>query len=181
MSHDGRWLLYVVVDSGRSAIYGVRLGQDTVPVPLITDRYTQRGAALSPDGKWLAYGSDESGREEVYVRPFPRTGDGKWQISTTGGSAPRWARSGRELFFENPAGDMMAVAVTPGRTFAPAEPRRLFAAAFGSAGVPYYDLLPGDQRFIMSRLASINQAPGAGQLVVVDHWTTELLAKMGTR
>ncbi len=181
LSRDGRWLLYVVADSARSAIYGVRLGQDTVPVPLITDPYVQRGAALSPDGRWLAYSSNESGREEVYVRPFPRTNDGKWQISTTGGTAARWARSGHELFFENPAGEMMAVAVTSGRTFAPAEPRRLFPTFFSSSGVPYYDLTPDDRRFVMARLASINQAPGAGQLVVVDHWTTELFARMRSR
>ena len=38
----------------------------------------------------------------------------------------------------------------------------------------------GDQRFVMVRLAEVNQAPGAGQLVVVDNWFEELKAKMGT-
>jgi hypothetical protein len=40
----------------------------------------------------------ESGRSEIYVRPFPGAG-GKWQISTRGGTEPRWSRRGMELFY----------------------------------------------------------------------------------
>ena len=47
------------------------------------------GPDLSPDAKFLAYESNESGRYEVYVQPFPQ-GGAKWQVSTNGGSQPRW-------------------------------------------------------------------------------------------
>ena len=53
---------------------------------------------VSPDGKWLAYASGQTGRGEVYVTPFP-TGDGKWLVSSNGGSQPRWRADGRELFY----------------------------------------------------------------------------------
>jgi serine/threonine-protein kinase len=165
-------------------VYAIRLGRDSVPVPLLTGSFNERGAALSPDGRWLAYTSNESGRDEIFVRPFPNTSAGRWQVSTTGGSAARWAHSGRELFYEAPAGDMMSVPVTPGATFAPGAPRRLFPYAGGLLGsnvVPYYDLLPDDQHFLMGRMASVNQAPGAGQLVVVEHWLDELKEKMAAR
>ncbi|MFL5520127.1 MAG: hypothetical protein ACJ8B6_04275 [Gemmatimonadales bacterium] len=185
LSRDGQWLVYrVVVGSGNRDVYGIRLGRDSVPVPLLTGAFQEQAAALSPDGKWLAYTSNESGRDEIFVRPFPNTSAGRWQVSTTGGSAARWAHSGRELFYEAPAGDMMSVPVTPGATFAPGAPRRLFPYAGGLLGsnvVPYYDLLPDDQHFLMGRMASVNQAPGAGQLVVVEHWLDELKEKMAAR
>ena len=68
-------------------------------VPLVATQFTETGPALSPDGRWLAYSSGESGRGEVYVRPFPDVESGRVQVSTNGGSNPRWANSGTELFF----------------------------------------------------------------------------------
>jgi len=185
LSADGTWLVYRVnlPDGGRD-IYGVRPGRDTVPTPLLTGRFSEQGAALSPDGKWLAYASNESGRFEIFVRPFPNTGSGRWQISTQGGVAARWSRSGRELFFEGVNGDFMAVPISPGATFAPGEPRRLFrlSGSFVQSNVvPFFDVIPGDSGFVMVRLAAVNATPGAGQIVVVDNWFTELRAKMGRK
>ncbi len=185
MSANGEWLIYRVntPDGGRD-IHGIRPGRDTVPTPLLTGKFHEQGAALSPDGKWLAYSSNESGQFEVFVRPFPNTGSGRWQVSTRGGEAARWSRSGRELFFESASNDLMAVAIAPGATFSPGEPRRLFSLGgvlLGSNIVPYYDLTPGDSGFVMVRLAAVNASPGAGQVVVVDNWFTELRAKMGAK
>ena len=182
LSANGEWLIYRVntQDGGRD-IFGVRPGRDTVPTPLLTGRFAEQGAALSPDGKWLAYASNESGRFEIFVRPFPNTGSGRWQISTQGGVAARWSRSGHELYFEGANGDFMAVPIAPGATFAPGEPRRLFRVSGSfvqSNGVPFYDLTPGDSGFVMVRLAAVSSAPGAGQIVVVDNWDVELNAKM---
>ena len=78
----------------------------------------------------------------------------------------------------------MVLPVTPGPMFSPGTPRRLFALGsglIGSNAVPLYDLTPDDQRFVMTRLAAANQAPGAGQLVVVDNWFTELRSKMAKK
>ena len=55
--------------------------------------------ALSPDSRWLAFTSDRSGRSEVYVASFPDM-QVKYPVSQGGGSEPRWAHSGRELFFK---------------------------------------------------------------------------------
>ena len=185
LSADGEWLIYRanMPNAGRD-IFGIRVGRDTAPTPLLTGPFIEQGAALSPNGKWLAYSSNESGQFEVFVRPFPNTGSGRWQVSTRGGSAARWSRSGRELFFESTSNDFMAVSIAPGATFSPGEPRRLFSQGgvlLGSNIVPYYDLTPGDSGFVMVRLAAVNASPGAGQVVVVDNWFTELKAKMGAR
>jgi hypothetical protein len=58
------------------------------------------GGHLSPDGRWIAYVSNESGSLEVYVVAF-RGGQGKWQVSTTGGAQPKWSRDGKELYYAN--------------------------------------------------------------------------------
>ena len=182
LSHDGEWLIYRINEGDVNRdVYAIRPGRDTAPTPLLTGPFREEGAALSPDGRWLAYTSDESGQEEIFVRPFPDTDTGRWQLSTRGGSAARWAPGGRELFFQGASGDLMVVPVAPGATFSAGEPRRLFplgGALYTSNIVPYYDLMPDRQRFVTARLAAVNQAPGAGQLVVVDNWFEELRMKL---
>jgi serine/threonine-protein kinase len=181
LSSDGEWLIYrggATVDD--RDIYGIRPGRDSLPIPLIADRFLEYGPALSPDRKWLAYTSNESGREEIFIRPFPATSTGRWQISTGGGDAAVWSRDGRELFFESPGDDIISVAIHAGDAFSHGEPSRLFPAiggAFGSASVPYYDVTP-DGGFVMVRSAAMGQAPGTGQLVVVENWLSELEQKM---
>jgi Tol biopolymer transport system component len=181
-SGDGEWLIY---RGGRTFtdrdIYGIRPGRDSVPIPLLTGPFQEDAPALSPDRKWLAYTSGESDQAEVFVRPFPATSTGRWQVSTRGGSAAVWSRDGRELFFESLQGDMMSVAVNAGPVFSAGEPRRLFPpieGALGSVVVPYYDVTPDNRGFVMVRSIAVNQAPGGGQIVFVENWLSELEQKM---
>ena len=97
-SPDGEWLVYRV-NAESPDLYALRLGIDSVPVPLVVTEFSETAPRVSPDGRWLAYVSNLSGQWEVYVRPFPNTNDGKWQVSTDGGQEPVWAHSGRELFY----------------------------------------------------------------------------------
>ena len=114
---------------------------------------------VSPDGRYIAYQSNESGRDEIYVRPFPRVNDGRWQVSTGGGTRAVWARNGRELFFVDPANMLTAVPVqTSGATFVMGNPAKLFETAFAvTLNAPRdYDVAPNGQRFLM-----INENAGA--------------------
>ncbi len=181
LSRDGQWLVYRTTDQANRNVYAVRPGRDTAPIPILTSRFQETGISLSPDGRWLAYVSDESGQAEVYVRPFPDVASGRWQISTTGGNSPRWSHSGSELFFQNPGNDLMVAPVRGSPTFLPGEPRRLFTALsqlMPSNVVPYWDGSPDDKHFLMVRLTGADQAPGAGQIVVVDNWFEELRRKV---
>jgi hypothetical protein len=60
------------------------------------------------------------------VRPSAGT-TGKWQVSTTGGTYPRWRRDGKEIFFMNNDRKLMAVGVKSGSsTFEAGVPQLLF-------------------------------------------------------
>ncbi len=174
-SPDGEWLVYRV-NAGNRDLYALRVGVDSVPVPLVATEFSETSPAVSPDGRWLAYASNESGQYEVYVRPFPNTNDGKWLVSTNGGQEPVWAHSGRELFYKG-SGHLMTVEVLRGATFVTGERRVLFSVqGFRSATVhQQYDVTPDDQRFVMIRSPDAE----AGELIVVENFFEELKAKVG--
>jgi serine/threonine-protein kinase len=109
---------------------------------------------LSPNGRFLAYESTESGRREIFVRPFPRVDDGRWQISTAGGARVRWSGNGRELFYLDESDAMMAVSTETGGAgpFRASGPVKLFDASFARANdVLTYDVSADGQRFLMAK------------------------------
>jgi len=112
--------------------------------------FDERCGQFSPDGRWVAYQSNESGRTEVYVRPFPGQG-AQWQISTAGGSWPRWKSDGQELYYLSPDSQMMAARIqVNGRTLEPSNPIALFPTRINLAGVrPQYDVAR-DGRFLIN-------------------------------
>ena len=72
------------------------------------------------------YQSNEPGQFEIYVQPFPGPG-GRWQVSTAGGTDPRWRADGKELFFIAPDLKLMAAAVqVSGSVFESGSPTALF-------------------------------------------------------
>jgi hypothetical protein len=139
----------------------------------------QLGGEFSPDGRWLVYESNESGRYEVYVQPFPQAG-GKWQVSSAGGTQPRWRRDGRELYYVAPDARLMAVAVAPGVDSTalnlgapvPLFQTRLVSVSGGPARQSY--AVARDGRFLMS---TIVDDPSPSPITVVVNWTQLLEAR----
>jgi len=174
-SPDGRWLVMRSDEQGNiSHIYGRRLAGDTTLVPLVVDSTISYQIAISPDGRWLAYCGYATGRAEIYVAPFPGMSPTRL-VSRDGGSEPRWARSGQELYFRSRS-RFMAVPLTRGPTLTLGSPRELFSAApFRAArNRPEYDVAPDGRHFLM-----IRDLPGRGSDVVyVENWFPELLAKV---
>ena len=138
---------------------------------------------FSPDGRWVAYESNESGRNEIYVRPFvppgtagtpPAAAGGQWQVSTEDGIYPRWGPDGRELYYLNPAGAMMAVPITvAGATFAPGAPIVLFPTRIVGGGEDtaqgrQYDVAPNGRFLINTELDS-----AAAPITLLMNWRPE--------
>ena len=137
--------------------------------------------AVSPDGRWLAYQSDESHRPEIYITPFPG-GGAKWQVSTTGGFAPRWRADGKELFYVARDGHLMAtpIAVTAdGQALTPGAPVSLFLVRLASgttatlgtySGRPQY-AVARDGRFLVNLAVDAEATP---PIAIVLNWDAQL-------
>ncbi len=144
---------------------------DTTQRVLVSGPGDEFAPAVSPDGRWFAYGSNESGRSEIFVRRIDDPGAGRTQVSLHGGEEPRWATSGKELYYRTRAGEMMAAEVTLGATFSARPPRVLFVIPNAATDNFHqaYDV-SRDGLFLM-----VNQAANEdGELVMVFNWFDEM-------
>lgn len=164
---------------GRS-LQALRLatGETEVLVDTPTD---ERNGDLSPDGRWLAYEGESLSRPgelDIYVRPFPDLGRGPWQVSTSGGTYPLWARSGRELFYVKYDGTIVAVPVeASGGTWKAGAPTTLFRGQYdireGSLG-RLFDEAP-DGGFLMMKRGLDADPP---HIVLVQNWAGEMARQL---
>ena len=115
VSPDQKYLLYMRAAGDRTtgtAMWVLPLSGERKPFPLVSSAFQTGAGAIAPGGKWMSYESNETGRFEIYVTAFPG-GGAKWQVSTNGGAAAKWRGDGKELFFLDPADNLMAVDVNP--------------------------------------------------------------------
>jgi serine/threonine-protein kinase len=197
ISPDGAWLVFTDTLPGTGQdVMLLPLGGDRKPAPLIQTPFTERNGEISPDGRWIAYEANDSVRFEIYVRPFPKVMDGRWQVSTGGGTRPLWARNGQELFYRAvvptavwttpfPMGALMRVGVERSATWAATAPVPLFEGRYlmgmlGSAIGRTYDISPDGRRFLMIKPVPSTRTESTS-IVVVQNWQEELKRLVPTR
>jgi Tol biopolymer transport system component len=152
---DGKTLLFIQHGADKKN----HLWTVTIPggkaVRLHEGDATELNGEVSPDGHWVAYESTESGS--------------KTRISTEGGSVPRWAHNGKELFFWNFNADrqLFVVDVQPGTVFRAGLPQLMFKAAAGTT----WDVAADGKRFLVETPAS---GGGGRRMEVVVNWFEEL-------
>jgi Tol biopolymer transport system component len=180
-SRDGRFLLYATYDSKtRSDIWVMPMTGEQKASPVLQTAFDETQAQFAPNGAWLAYASNQSGRDEIYLRTFPAAA-GQYQVSAGGGTQPRWAPDGNELFYVAPDGKLMSVAIrtTADRSGPLSDaPVALFPTRLAAGG----DILTGgpsqralyavarDGRFLMIESAGEETPP----IAVVQHWEAAL-------
>jgi len=175
-SPDGRWLLIQSrIGSGRWDLLTLPSDGGSPPRPYLASPFGEFTGRFSPDGRHVVYGSNESGRSEIYLQSFPEPTE-KWQISSQGGSQPRWRRDGRELFYLAPDGRIMAVSIDTGGTMRIGTPETLFFVNLSTLGFVQsrYDVSADGQRFI------VNQTLGERRLdpaLVTFNWPGEMSAR----
>lgn len=167
-SSDGRYLAYYRADpKTQTDLWVLPLFGDKKPFPVAHSEFNESEGQFSPDVRWMAYESDESGMPQIYVQSFPVV-TGKWQISTDGGSQPRWRKDGKELFYITTDGKLMAVTVKTGAAFEFGAPRPLFEANLASAIRRQAYVVSADgQRFLLNTPLDTAAQP----LTIVQNWT----------
>jgi class 3 adenylate cyclase/Tol biopolymer transport system component len=182
---NGEWLLFRTVGSpgvaGGRDVFGLRIGVDSVPVPLLTSEADEAAPAISPDGNWIVYHSDETGRREIFVRPFPNVDDGQYQISRGGARAAVWSSTGREIFYVADGGtsdltrrQMTMATVDPGPPFRVLDTQTLFSVEdsyYLANNSTSYRLMGDDERFLMGRYM---RGTWRVELVLVQNFAVEL-------
>ncbi len=171
-SPDGRALAYTEFhpETGGDLMLTTP-GDHREPQEFLATPFNEHEAEFSPDGRFLAYSSDQSGRREIYVRELAGSGR-TWQISGDGGREPKWARSGRELFYRQ-ENRLMVVPISMRPTFSAQKPKLLFEARFPWAESSLsYDVTADGQRFVMIRATEEEVSPS--QIHVVQNWSETL-------
>jgi Tol biopolymer transport system component len=168
-SRDGRMIFFDYLQHGdnSSDVWTLDM-QTSEATPLLTGRFDQDTARLSPDGKWLAFTSNESGKSEVYVQTFPEAG-GRWMVSSDGGARaatrPVWRDDGRELYYER-GSSVLAVSVTPGAGFSFGTPQNLLRVNIRvgqGAGIAVTD---NGQRILINELPPVDPANAGARLIL---------------
>lgn len=98
---------------------------------------------------------------------------GRWQVSTTPGTCPRWSGDGREIVFPRLDGTIVSVEVEPGpQGLRIGTERELFRVPLRPQ-TPSMELSHEGQRFY------VNVLPGddVSRLAVVTNWTAGLARK----
>jgi Tol biopolymer transport system component len=180
-SADGRFLLFAVkaLQTGID-LWAQPLTGDTTRLPIAQSHFDEMAGQFSPDGRWIAYQSNASGRLEVYVTSFPQRGRQE-QVSSAGGSQPRWAPDGKALFYVAADRRMMSVSIDvdlTGQTLNPRSPLPLFSTHLASGtNVPpavgsraQYDVA-ADGRFLMNVAVEGAAAP---PITVALNWRSGL-------
>ena len=99
---------------------------------------------------------------------------GKWQVSSTGGSVPRWRRDGKELFYISADNTLMVATVNgQGSAFEVAAVHGLFEVLPGSRYLGYgvgsnYDVSPDGQRFVVNTAVS---GQTTAPITLIVNWT----------
>jgi len=155
MTPDGRHLLLGgLLGDGEGNLWRIDLPDNGSPILIIDQPRAQNQGSVSPDGRWIAYSSDESGLFEIFVAPFLSSATapqrtGRWQVSDTLGSLPRWSSDGKTLVSLSFDGRLVAtefdgtgeeIRIGESRTIA----RTTASPAYGS-----YDLIPGTDRLVV--------------------------------
>jgi Tol biopolymer transport system component len=179
-SADGRFVLFNSVDpSTVTDLWILQMDGNRTASVFLKTPFREAYGVFSPDGKWVAYHSNETGRPEIYVRPFvapgqaatPADANGGQPVSAAGGVYAAWRSDGKELYYLNPAGAMVAAPITViGRTLSAGTPVILFPTRIVGGGQDLtqprqYDIAP-DGRFLINTVMDGAPEP----ITLIQNW-----------
>ena len=149
-------------------IWFLSLDGSSTTAPFVQSSADETNPAFSPDGRYLAYETNESGRYEVVIVPYPSR-NGKWQISSGGGSNAIWSPSGKEIYFTQ-GSTIYSVTVHPGSVFDFSAPQRVLDLP--PEGAFLSGISPDGKRFVM--VAYPFKDLGTSEFTLVTDWFDQL-------
>jgi eukaryotic-like serine/threonine-protein kinase len=178
-SPDGGTLMFTRITGRGSSLWAVTDPLDQAKrktSPFLQEAYGTTQCQFSPKTgtgpQWVAYTSLESTRgPEIFVQSLP-PGAGKFQISTGGGTQPRWNRNGKELFYMAGDGKIMAVEVKIAPRFEAGIARPLVDTHMANpvaTQVFRYAVSPDGQRFLVN-LQAHGEVIDSEPVTVVLNW-----------
>jgi Tol biopolymer transport system component len=180
-SVDGQWLLFGTRHPKTGLdLWAAPMAPDRKPVLVLRTEFDETAGQFSPDGRWVTYQSNESKPVQIYIQPFPGPGSTR-QVTTAGGTQPRWRPDGKELSYVGLDGRLMAVPIAVGadRHLEAGAAVALFrtqlatGASINSGGTgskAQYAVAP-DGRFLMNMTLEAATAP---PITVVLNWDAAL-------
>lgn len=161
------YLVYFATDSLNTGnIMAVPTNGDRKPFPVVATPYGEYNGIVPNNGHWLTYVSDESEAFECYVTSFPDA-KRKWQISSGGGSLPRWDPRGKGIYYYGDGYFYLVEAKWDASSFAVGSTTRLFE----SPNMMGYQVSDDGERFLVLEDADdSNTTP----LTIVTGWNAGL-------
>ncbi len=160
----------VLVHFERAGLHSIAAlsASDNADPELILERsYPLDEPQISPDGRWVAFISEESGAWAVSVQPFRRSGE---RVKVSMGGQPRWRGDGKELFYVDPGGRLMAVEVRASADrLEVARPVVLLEGVIPTPDADKYAVTGDGQRFLV-----IVPTEAGSRMRVVTNWTSLL-------
>ncbi len=165
-SPDGNLLVFETIQPGTEWDVWVYSFEDNEARPLVATPFSDIDPYFSPDGRFVVYASNESGRTEVHV--VPASGERrKWQVSTTGGSAPIWSPTGDEIFYVDSESNLTSVTVSGKNDLVFGNPQTLFKIPVLRVEDMTFDVAPDGQRFLVNTTEAQETDEA---LILVQNW-----------
>jgi Tol biopolymer transport system component len=142
------------------------------PVAFLQTPTVEADGHISPDGHWMTYAQLTAGRAEVFVQAISAEGPAtglQYRVSSSGGSAPRWRRDGKELLYATTDGVIIAVPITLGATFQQGAAQTLFKPPQGAVAG---NISSDGQRFLFAVPGGTDRR--SNSLTVVLNWPEAL-------
>jgi Tol biopolymer transport system component len=166
-SPDGRYIVYTLTAGGSENqepwVYDLSTKQSR---KLFDERGNVGPMQISPNGRFIAY---EVLPGELYLRPFPGPGSAI-RVTPGVGRYPHWRGDGRELFYVNEAGAIVAVGIREDAAVASTSEIAVAASVTrdltsNAGSVSFEPSIDGKQFHVV-----YNRAPDAPALAIMTNW-----------
>jgi Tol biopolymer transport system component len=127
VSADGQRYFYDRFSGADFDVFTAPIASAKDEAPFIAGPVIDIAARPSPDGRLVAYMSSPSlagGEQEVMLRRGVTTAD-QWQVSSGGGSWPRWSRDGSRIYYVTADAIFEVTVAVAGDTVTLSAPRRV--------------------------------------------------------